>query len=167
MATLDDFFSGSGKPKSPSQSDELFESFKVAVCARVSSSIEWTNDADFSYGGDNDTGLEISYEKAWEIAGGEDEFLMRFDFGSAWNGIWGSFGEGRANSIKLGLDNDGDPCIDIRGIFSADAALTVRFMGQPMDGNKFEQLMSDLSNKSISGPQPGEPDSIYSVGDFG
>ena len=167
MKPLDDFLSGSGKPKSPSQSDELFELFKTAVGAKVSSSIEWTNDADFSCGDDNETGLEISYEKAREIASDEDEFLMRFDFGSAWNGIWGSFGEGRTNSIKLGLDNDGDPCIDIRGIFSADTTLTVRFLGQPMDGNKFEQLMSDLSNKSISGPQPGESASIYAIGDFG
>jgi hypothetical protein len=67
----------------------------------------------------------------------------------------------------LGLDNEGGPCIDIRGIFSADTALTVRFLGQPMDGDKFDQLMSDLSNKSISGPQPGEAGSIYAVGDFG
>lgn len=67
----------------------------------------------------------------------------------------------------LGLDNEGGPCIDIRGIFSADTALTVRFLGQPMDGDKFDQLMSDLSNKSISGPQPGEAGSIYAAGDFG
>jgi len=45
--------------------------------------------------------------------------------------------------------------------------LTVRFLGQPMDGNKFDQLMSDLSNKSISGPQLGEAGSIYAAGDFG
>ncbi|MDB4463059.1 hypothetical protein N9021_03790, partial [Akkermansiaceae bacterium] len=117
---------------------------------------------------DNETFQEVSYEKAIELVGGdEDEFAERFDFSNAWNGIWGSFGEGRNNSIKLGLDNDGGPCIDIRGIFSADTALTVRFLGQPMDGDKFDQLLSDLSNKLISGPQPGEAGSIYAVGDFG
>ena len=168
MTTLDQFLSGSGTPKSPSQSDGLFEAFKAAVGAKVSTSIEWTNDADFSCGMDNETFQEVSAEKAMELVGGdEDEFAERFDFGSAWNGIWGSFGEGRTNSIKLGLDNDGGPCIDIRGIFSADTALTVRFLGQPMDGNKFDQLMSDLSNKSISGAQPGEAGSIYAAGDFG
>ena len=55
MTTLDQFLSGSGKPKSPSQSDELFEEFKSAVGAKVSTSIEWTNDADFSCGMDNET----------------------------------------------------------------------------------------------------------------
>jgi hypothetical protein len=168
MTTLDSFLLGSGEPKSPSQSDELFETLKAAVGAKLSTSIEWTNDADFSCGIDNETSQEVSYDIAIELVGGdEDEFAERFDFGSAWNGIWGSFGEGRTNSIKLGLDNDGGPCVDIRGIFSADTALTVRFLGQPMDGNKFDQLMSDLSNKSISGPQPGEAGSIYAAGDFG
>ncbi|MDA7864362.1 MAG: hypothetical protein QNL77_13185 [Akkermansiaceae bacterium] len=168
MTTLDQFLLGSGEPKSPSQSDELFEAFKATVGEKVTASIEWTNDSDFSCGIDNETFQEVSYEKAIELVGGdEDEFAERFDFSNAWNGIWGSFGEGRNNSIKLGLDNDGGPCIDIRGIFSADTALTVRFLGQPMDGDKFDQLLSDLSNKLISGPQPGEAGSIYAVGDFG
>ena len=168
MTTLDQFLSGSGKPKSPSQSDELFETFKTEVGAQVSSIIEWTNDADFSCGMDNETFQQVSFEKALELVGGDmDSFAERFDFGSAWSGIWGSFGDGRANSIKLGLDNEGGPCVDIRGIFSAETALTVRFLGQPMDGKKFDQLMSDLSNESILGPQPGEAGSIYAAGDFG
>ena len=75
MTTLDQFLSGSGKPKSPSQSDKLFEEFKSAVGAKVSTSIEWTNDADFSYGMDNETFQEVSAEKAMELVGGdEDEF---------------------------------------------------------------------------------------------
>ena len=102
MTTLDQFLSGSGKPKSPSQSDELFEEFKSAVGAKVSTSIEWTNDADFSCGMDNETFQEVSAEKAMELVGGdEDEFAERFDFGSAWNGIWGSFGEGRTVRVLV------------------------------------------------------------------
>ena len=115
---------------------------------------------------DNETFQQVSFEKALELVGeDEDEFAERFDFGSAWNGIWGSFARSY-QLIKLGLDNDGGPCRH-PGFFSADTALTVRFLGQPMDGNKFDQLMSDLSNKSISGAQPGEAGSIYAAGDFG
>ena len=45
--------------------------------------------------------------------------------------------------------------------------LIVETLGINSIRNKFDQLMSDLSNKSISGPQPGEAGSIYAVGDFG
>jgi hypothetical protein len=168
MTTLDQFFSGSGKPGTPTQADELFEAFKEAVQAKVTAPIEWTNDADFSYGMDNETFKKVSWEQAVELVqGDEEELAQRFDFGSGWSGIWGSFGDGRANSIKLGLDNDGGPCVDVRGIFGSDVKLTVRFLGLPLDGDKFNQVLADLANKSISGPKAGEQGSIYAPGDFG
>ena len=130
---------------------------------QVSTHGEWTNDADFLV-----VWIMKPFKfplKNWSLLG-----EMKMSLPKVWLRFcleWhqGSFGEGRANSIKLGLDNDGGP-VDIRGIFSADTALTVRFLGQPMD----EQIWSadaDLSNKSIYGPQPGEAGSIYAAGDFG
>ena len=73
MTTLDQFLLGSGEPKSPSQSDELFEAFKATVGEKVTASIEWTNDSDFSCGIDNETFQEVSYEKAIELVGGDED----------------------------------------------------------------------------------------------